>query len=416
MRSGAIVTVLTLAAGGLTACATTATESDETATSQTVGAAASALWDSSVLHVISLDVDEADVAAAIAAYLDAGDKEWISATVTIDGTVIENVGIKLKGNSTLKTVETDGDPATLPWLVRLDKFVDGQNYLGDTELVVRGNTTETSINEAVALELLDASGLANEEAISSRFSVNGGEAQLRLVIQQPDDAWAEQEFETSSLIYKAEVGGDYSYRGDDPASYTDVFDQEAGEEDLTPLIAFLKFVNESDDATFAADLDQWLDVDSFATYLAFNEVVDNYDDISGPGNNSYLRYDEETGLMTVVTWDLNLTFGARNTVGGGGGAGGGGAAGGARPDGGGKGGATSSNVLADRFLADADFAALYDEATASLTASLIDSGEALSVLDEWTALLVAEATDLVSPETIAEESDALRVQIEAAGE
>ena len=35
-----------------------------------------------------------------------------------------------------------------------------------------------------------------------------------------------------------------------------------------------------------------LDVDAFARYLAAQDVVQNWDDIDGPGNNSYLRWDE----------------------------------------------------------------------------------------------------------------------------
>ena len=72
-----------------------------------------------------------------------------------------------------------------------------------------------------------------------------------------------------------------------------MFDQEAGKDnaDLTPLIEFLDFINNADDATFNAELPDRLDVDSFATYLAMEELLGNFDDIDGPGNNSYLYYD-----------------------------------------------------------------------------------------------------------------------------
>ena len=46
------------------------------------------------------------------------------------------------------------EPARLPWLIRLDRNVDGQNHLGVTDLIVRSNNSQTSLNEAVALELL----------------------------------------------------------------------------------------------------------------------------------------------------------------------------------------------------------------------------------------------------------------------
>jgi spore coat protein CotH len=154
--------------------------------------------------------------------------------------------------------------------------------------VVRSSSTETALNEAVALDLLEQTGLASEHAVTTRFSVNGGEETLRLVVQNLDGTWDEENFDTDGILYKAEAGGDYSYRGEAPDAYTDVFDQEtdADEEDLAPLIEFLEFINDSDDQTFSAELGDHLDVEAFATYLAFEDLIANFDDIDGPGNNS----------------------------------------------------------------------------------------------------------------------------------
>jgi spore coat protein CotH len=86
--------------------------------------------------------------------------------------------------------------------------------------------------------LLDLAGLATQEAIATRLSVNGAGEQLRLVVQNPDDTWDAENFATDGILYKAESTGDYSYRGDDPDAYDEVFDQETNtdNEDLTPLI------------------------------------------------------------------------------------------------------------------------------------------------------------------------------------
>jgi len=413
-RRVAVVTSLALVGGGLTACTAAApTAPVETPTATVVDASDSTFWDTGAVHEIA--ITDADYQALICAYLATGEKEWGTATVTIDGTTLHDVGIKLKGNSTLRVVTSTSDPSTLPWLIDLDKYVDDQHYLDATELVVRGSSTETALNEALALEMLDAAGLASEQAVSSRISFDGGDQKLRLVIQNPDGTWDEQQFGDEGLVYKAEAGGDYSYRGDDPESYADVFDQEAGDDDLTPLIAFLKFINESDDATFASGLGTYLDVDSFATYLAFQDLVDNFDDINGPGNNSYLRYDEETGIMTVVSWDLNLAFGTSNVDGGGGAGAGGPRPGGGNPPQGGGGnggpqggmGREQANVLVDRFLADADFAALYAQAKVDLQEELITSGAAQGILDDWVAVLRAQASDLVPAATVDSEAAAL---------
>lgn len=476
-RVTALVVGSVLAVGPLAACDTsgTASASPLTGTTSTgtwgdssdraVSDAAGSVWDSSTVHSISVEVDEAELAAMIETYSADDSKEWLTATVTIDGETFEDVGLRLKGNSSLRSVGTDTDPQDIPWLIRLDEYVDGQSLDGSTDFVVRSSTSETSLNEAVALEMLGASGLATEQAIATRFSVNGSQEALRLVVEDPDDAWDAATFDTDGILYKAQSDGDYSYRGDDPAAYEDVFSQKSpsGEDDLTPLIAFLKFLDESDDETFAAELGEHLDVDAFATYLAMQDIVGNTDDIDGPGNNSFLRYDSETGAFTVVSWDLNLAFGQMNA--GGGMPGGGlpdgttlpdggelpegmtppdgttppegmtppdGAAAGQRPEGdtvpgaagttdddetedgtaaGGRGpgggGMGGDNVLVTRFLADEDFAALVDQATADLTSSLVTSGTAQEILDRWTALLTAEASDLVDPATVEAESESV---------
>jgi spore coat protein CotH len=331
-----------------------------------VTAQSAAFYGTDSVHSISVDLREEDYQAMIAAYEDTGAKDWISATVRIDGTTFENVGLRLKGNSSLRGLsgvrgagpagkedtgaatatatatptdaaaaeqepgadtsaevpepgdgEADADsPETLPWLIRLDQFVDSQRYQGRTDFVIRGNNSESSLNEAVALELLGAAGLTTQKAAAVRFSVNGSDEDLRLVIENPDDElWNEDTFDAEGNTYEAKSGGDYSYRGTNPDAYNDVFEQKAGNDDLAPLTTFLDFINNSSDADFTAHLGEHLDVDAFATYLAMQELVGNFDDIDGPGNNSYLRYDAASGLMTVVSWDENLAFGGMGNMG-----------------------------------------------------------------------------------------------------
>jgi spore coat protein CotH len=57
-----------------------------------------------------------------------------------------------------------------------------------------------------------------------------------------------------------------------------------------------------------------LDVDLFATYLALEDLIDNFDDISGPGNNSYLLWDSATQKFTIVAWDHNPASACRTSA------------------------------------------------------------------------------------------------------
>lgn len=411
-----------------------------------VARSASDVFDSSYVHTISVEFDVADYEAMLSAYRSDGTKEWIEATVTIDGVVYESAGVRLKGNSSLRGlggagatgagVTGDGvtdAPEELPWLIRLDKYVDGQQHDGVSDFVVRSNNSETSLNEAVALELLAAAGLASQDAMAVRFSVNGSDETLRLVIEHPDDVWMADNFDADGALYKAESTGDYSYRGDDPDAYDDVFDQEAGKDnaDLTPLMEFLDFINNADDETFASEIGDRLDVDSFATYLAMQEIVQNFDDIDGPGNNSYLYYDTAEQQFTVVPWDHNLAFGDAG-FGIGGAAGGPGGRDGLPPRGelregfeppseleprqqpgrfggeGGQGGPGGrSNILVQRLQALDEFSSLYGTRLAELTTTLIDSGVGADIVATWAAVLEDGASDLVPVATIAAEAQRL---------
>lgn len=400
-----------------------------TTTTAVTATAADGVLDENLVHTISVQVDEVTLTTMIKTYLDSGDKEWITGSVTIDGETFTDVGLKLKGNSSLKGITADTPAAELPLRIRLDKYVDGQSVDGVSDFTVRSSSTETAMNEAVALDLLGDAGLATEDAIATRFSVNGSDEELRLTLQNLDRTWVDQNFPDAgadSVLYKSDADGDWSWRGED-GDYTTSFEVESGEENYAPLIQLLDLVNNGSAAEIAEQLPTLLDVNSLATYLAFEDTIDNFDDIDGPGNNSYLFWDSTTKKFTVVAWDYNLAFGTRNTGGGGGQRSGGERPAGAAPSGaqsggqtggqaggqpgGGRGGMSKDNPLSTAFLANAEWKALYEQATTDLQASLITDGTLTETVDRWSRLLTTGASDLVSTETITSEADKIRTYV-----
>ncbi len=113
---------LGLVGASLTACSVTTSATAESTSVVQSDSVATALWDSSVVHTVELVVDPDDLQGVIDTYLASGEKEWVSATVIIDGETFTDVGLKLKGNSSLRVVTAQSDPATLPWVIRLDKY------------------------------------------------------------------------------------------------------------------------------------------------------------------------------------------------------------------------------------------------------------------------------------------------------
>lgn len=329
-RAMTAVASLSIAVLALAGCTNAA--SAQSVVNTDISTETAAFFNAETVHEISVNAEPDDITAALKSYAADGTKDWISAEVAIDGTIFKNVGLKLKGNSTLRGADESSDPASLPWILRLDKFEANQSYSGRTEFVIRTNSSESSLNEAVALDLLGEAGLATEHAAATRFSLNGSDAELRLVIDNPsDELYSEETFDGDGITYKADADGDYSYRGDSPSDYDSAFEVESGADDLTPVATFLDFVNNASDEDFSSKLSDYLDTDQFATYLAMQDLVSNTDDIDGPGNNSFLRYDSASKKMTVVAWDQNLSFGS-----GPGGMGGGGPMGGGNGGGPGK--------------------------------------------------------------------------------
>ena len=174
-----------------------------TATRQVASAVTvSSFWKSTKVHTINVTFAKADFAKLLTAYRSTGTKIWMKATVKLDGRTFTNVGMRLKGNSSLRTLSA---------------------LNGMTSFVIRSNVTSTSLNEAIALELIGAAGLETQRAIATKLVVNGSKPTLRLVIENPDDYWYAKTFSGAGLLYKAEAAGDYSYRGDTATAYIDVF-------------------------------------------------------------------------------------------------------------------------------------------------------------------------------------------------
>ena len=379
------------------------------------------------LHSVEITVDQSAYQEMITAYTSNQTKNWIEATVTVDGVAHEKAGLKLKGNSSLQGISADSEPQKLPWLVRFDKFVDGANHDGMTRMVIRASSSTSALNEAVALDLLAKTGLASEKAAHISLSVNGSDPVLRLTCQDLDESWVAQNFDVAGLLYKAESTGDYTYRGTDESAYKDVFDQETGKANLTPLIEFLQFINESSDADFQSGLAQRVDVDKMVTYLAFEDVIDNFDDITGPGNNSFLWWAEQANQMTVVAWDHNCAFGLKPGAGvgqrwhgdggqppGGGGQPSGdgsapsngqaptgqppGGAGGQQPGGGGS--QTKANALVDRFNSLMDGETKVSAERDRLKQELYTSGVAQTILDARAKVLTDQAGSLIEQSAV----------------
>ncbi|MEV6163954.1 CotH kinase family protein [Streptomyces sp. NPDC052052] len=362
------------------------------------------LYDSSVAHSIQLEYNQTDFDKMMKEFREDGSKEYIEADLTIDGVFLKDVGIRLKGNSTLMSLRGTGQgmpgggqappagvgdgqgapapqqsggtggqantgvpganaqsdagssgtgdkadggssgttgqdgmnpagggaggmmqydlsekkPEELPWLIKVDEFIEGRAYQGEREISLRpGSNDQVPVNEALSLNLMDETGLKNERYAFTSVKVNQRPVATRLMVENPDTEYAESVGDGNGVLYKARAGSSFAYQGDDPTDYEDSFKQlnKVGSQDLKPVMKLIKWLDQASDKEFAEELDQYVDVESLATYVATQNLLMNFDDMAGPGKNYLLWYDLDTKKFTVLGWDYNLTFSGDATAG-----------------------------------------------------------------------------------------------------
>ncbi|WP_405724543.1 CotH kinase family protein [Streptomyces sp. NBC_00028] len=324
------------------------------------------LYDTSATHSIQLSYSQTDFDKMMKEFKEDGTKDYIEADLTIDGVYLNDVGIRLKGNSTLMSLRGGGSgmpgggqgmpdapqgarqgngggggaaaggmgggmggimqydlsadkPEELPWLIKIDEYVEGRAYQGEREISLRpGSNDEVPLNEALSLSLTEESGQQAERYGFTALKVNDRPTATRLMVENPDTDYASATGENSNgVMYKARAGGSFDYKGDDPTDYETSFKQlnKKGSQDLEPVMKLIKWVNSASDEEFARDLHKYVDVDSLATYIASQNLLLNFDDMAGPGKNYLLWYDLDTKKFSVMGWDYNLTFSGDATAG-----------------------------------------------------------------------------------------------------
>lgn len=323
-----------------------------------------ATFDESIVHEFTIIINRADYDTMIRTYVETGEKDFFSADMVIDGVRINNVGIRLKGNSTLEGIygggeqghggppmgegvdqqpppEFDGkrpppqrgrpppgggglppggaiplETRETPYLVKFDQYEPGQRYQGYAEIAirVRGHLAEDAaqLSSLLSRALFASAGLPVSQMAYAGVSLNGEDASLYVIAEHVDELYTQKHFPGSEgVLYKAQPQGNFGYHGEDPTAYAASFEQktQVNEADLAPLIDFIRFVAQATDEEFERDLPQYLDVDSFAAYLAINNLIVNMDSLGGNGNNYFLYYDLESGQFTVLVWDMNESLG-----------------------------------------------------------------------------------------------------------
>lgn len=254
--------------------------------------------------------------------LSSADPDYFTVTVEFGDDVWTNVGMRYRGNSTLRTSWQMGTDK-ISFMLDFDEFedyypeIDDQRFYGFKKLVFSSNSMDESLlREKVTADIFRDAGVAAAETAFYEVYVDYGEGPvyfgLYTAIEMIDDTVIETQFDDDDgNVYKPEgTGATFADGTFDEESFEKLTNQdEADWSDIEALFDALHADTRlSDPAQWRADLEDVFDVDTFLNWLAVDTLIQNWDTYGVMSHNYYLYNDPDTGLLTWIPWDNNMAL------------------------------------------------------------------------------------------------------------
>ncbi|MFC5471365.1 CotH kinase family protein [Cohnella suwonensis] len=301
----ALLAALTWNARGTDGEEATTARTQMSAGAETADEADQAVFPKDKVADVKITIDEDDFQDMMD---NASAEELKHASVEYNGIKLDNIGIRTKGNLSLRSV-VNSDSDRYSFKLSFDEYISSQTLMGIGKINLNNSYSDaTYMREFLTYELAESMGLPTPKYSYVNVYVNGELYGFYLAIEQVGDAYLERNFGNSyGALYKAEfngsgaVGGDLLWQGDDLDSYTALVQKSEKSNDGV-LTDMLDELNNGDDYR------KVLDVEDALKYIALNAVTVNMDSYLGSNKQNYYLY-EDDGVFSILPWDYNMAFG-----------------------------------------------------------------------------------------------------------
>ncbi|WP_336787174.1 CotH kinase family protein [Paenibacillus sp. MMO-177] len=241
-------------------------------------------------------------------------EEYHTASVDYNGEHFDNVGIRAKGNLSLRSVVQMEDSDRYSFKISFDEYVN-QTLGGISKINLNNNYSDASyMREFLTYELAEQMGLPTPKFSYVNVYVNDKLWGFYLAIEQVGNEYLNRNFGNSyGALYKGIMGtgSDLLWIDDKLDSYPGLA-QKSKSSNNDILIDMLKELNSG------TDLEKYINVDDALGYIALNVATMNMDSYLGGNKQNYYLY-EDKGVFSILPWDYNMAFGGMGMMGGGGG-------------------------------------------------------------------------------------------------
>ena len=245
------------------------------------------------------------------------DPIYVPCSVFLDGTEWYKVGIRFKGNSSLRASWQSG-VWKIPLRLNFDKYedeypqIDNQRFYGFKELSLSSGFEDKSLmREKTAPEIFRDLGVAAPQTAFYRIYIDKGEGSqyfgLYTLVEIVDDTVIEEQFESDEgNCYKPEGPSASFAAGGLNLSEFENKTNDGGWTDIETLYEVLhSALRTSDPEAWRDTIENVLDVDIFLRWLAVNITIQNWDTYGKMPHNYYLYNNPENNLLTWIPWDNN---------------------------------------------------------------------------------------------------------------
>jgi spore coat protein CotH len=221
----------------------------------------------------------------------------------MDTILVFDVGIRLRGN-------TSRNHPKKSFKLKFKEF-EGEKFFDQKKFNLKAENNDPSFTrEMLALQTFRRNNMAAARSHHTEVYINGEYMGLYLNVEQLDDEFVQSRFDNDSgNLYKCTWPATLE---DDGQIYDDdIYELKTNKDinDRSVLAHFVHVLNNSPDEEFEGALEEVFNVEKYLKYLAVEALTGHWDGYSYNKNNFYLYENDDTGLIELMPYDVDNTFG-----------------------------------------------------------------------------------------------------------
>ncbi len=250
------------------------------------------------------------------------DFNWVHSSLEFAGVAFPEVAARYRGNGTYLDSLYG---AKQSFKVDLNKYAKGQSLAGIHTLnFVNAIPDNSYMHDALAEQLFRNLGVPGPRTAFAYLSLDvpgrftNQALGLYVLVENVDADFAADRFGSKTVpIFKPVTPELFKDLGDDWEAYAGIYDlkTKATPAQLQRVIQFARLVTTSDDLEFARRLEEFLDLEEFAGFLAGHVLTASYDGFLSNGQNFYVYLDPRSNKFGFIPWDQDHGWGEFGLVG-----------------------------------------------------------------------------------------------------